>query len=108
MDTTRDRFEQGTKILLMMIAAMIPLWFLPLPVSLEFGREVTFSLFIIGAFVLWLLSTLTRGEVRYSSSLVLWATGLVIIVFGASTALSKVPLVSLTFGNPLAEKFSSG
>ena len=86
---------------------MIPLWFLPLPVGLEFGREVTFSLFIVSAFILWLLSMLARGEVRYSSSLILWAVGLITIVFGVSTALSKAPLVSLTFGNPLAEKFSS-
>lgn len=107
MDTMKDRFEQGAKILLMIVAIMIPLWFLPLPVQLEFGREISFSLAIIAAFILWLLSLLTRGEMRYSSSLMLWALGLVILVFGVSTALSKAPLVSLTFGNPLAEKFSS-
>lgn len=107
MDIMKDRFEQGAKILIMIVAAMIPLWFLPLPVELEFGREVTFSLFIIAAFILWLLSLLTRGEMRYSSSLILWSVGLTILAFGASTAFSKAPLVSLTFGNPLAEKFSS-
>ncbi len=107
MNQIIDRFEYGAKILLMMIVAMIPLWFLPFPVGLEFGREVTFSICIIAAFILWLLSLLTRGHLRYTSSLVLWATGIMTIAFGASTLLSKAPLVSLTFGDPLAEKFSS-
>ena len=107
MDEIMDRFEYGAKILLMIVAAMIPLWFLPLPVVLEFGREVTFSICIVAAFILWLLSLLTRGQIRYAGSLILWAAGLMAIAFGVSTILSKAPLVSLTFGDPLAEKFSS-
>ena len=64
MDTMRDKFEQGAKILLMIVAVMIPLWFLPLPVQLEFGREVSFSLAIIAAFILWLLSLLTLSLIH--------------------------------------------
>ncbi len=86
---------------------MIPLWFLPLPVMLEFGREFTFSLLIIAAFILWLLSILTQGEMKYRSSLLFWAGGLLAITFGISTILSKIPLAALTFGDPLSEKFSS-
>ena len=52
MDTVKDRFEYGANILLMLIAIMIPLWFLPLPIDLELGREVSFSLGIMGAFIL--------------------------------------------------------
>ena len=107
MDIPRDKFEYGAKILLMVIAVMIPLWFLPLPVALEFGREVTFSLGIVAAFILWLLSLLTRGEITYASSLLLWAVGLMLIAFGVSAILSPVPFVSLIFGSPLSEKFSS-
>lgn len=107
MDTAKDRFEYGAKVLLMLVAAMIPLWFLPLPVGLEFGREVSFSLCIIAAFILWLLSLLTRGEMKYFSSLILWAAGLMAIAFGTSAMLSQTPLVSLIFGSPLSEKFSS-
>ena len=107
MDTTKDRFEYGAKVLLMLVVVMIPLWFLPLPVALEFGREVSFSLCIIAASILWLLSLLTRGEMKFPSSLIMWAAGLMIIAFGASAMLSQTPLVSLVFGNPLSEKFSS-
>ncbi|MDZ4260565.1 MAG: tetratricopeptide repeat protein, partial [Candidatus Sungbacteria bacterium] len=93
---------------LMVTAALIPLWFLPLPVTLEFGREVTFSLLIIAAFILWLLSLLTQGEVRFPSSLILWSSsGLLALAFAVSTFFSKAPLVSLTFGDPLSEKFST-
>lgn len=91
----------------MVVAAMIPVWFLPLPVTLEFGREFTFSLLIIAAFILWLLSLLTQGEMRYRSSLLFWVGGALALTFGISTIFSKVPLVSLTFGDPLSEKFSS-
>lgn len=109
MDDTRDRFSYAATMLLMILAAMIPLWFLPLPlpVALEFGREVAFSLIIMAAFILWLLSLLTRGEMRYPSSILLWIGGLLAVAFGASTFFSKAPLVSLTYGDPLAEKFST-
>lgn len=107
MDTTRNGFEYGAKALLMLAAAMIPLWFLPLPVGLEFGREISFSLCIMAVFILWLLSLLTRGGITYPSSLILWAAGLMVIVFGASAIFSQTPLVSLIFGSPLSEKFSS-
>ena len=107
MDHKIDRFGYTTRVLLTIVAAMIPLWFLPLPVGLEFGREITFSICIIAAFILWLLSLLSRGQIRYVSSLLLWAAGLLTIVVGVSTLLSKAPLVSLIFGDPLAERFSS-
>lgn len=107
MPQITNRFEQGAKILLTLVLALIPLWFLPFPVSLEFGREITFSILIIAAFILWLLSTLTQGQMRYASSPLLWVTGLLAIMFGLSTFLSKAPLVSLTYGDPIAEKFST-
>ncbi|MDZ4260060.1 MAG: tetratricopeptide repeat protein, partial [Candidatus Sungbacteria bacterium] len=84
-----------------------PVWFLPFPVGLEFGREITFSVIIIAAFILWLLSVLTQGQMRYPSSPLLWATGFLAIVFGVSTFLSKAPLVSLIYGDPIAERFST-
>lgn len=102
-----NRFEQGAKILLTLVLVLIPIWFLPFPVGLEFGREITFSVLIITAFILWLLSTLTQGQMRYPSSLLLWVTGFLAIIFGVSTFLSKAPLVSLTYGDPIAEKLST-
>ena len=107
MNHTTDRFEYSARILLTLMMVLIPLWFLPVSVGIEFGREVTFSIVIIAAFILWLLSLLTRGEIRFASSLLVWATGLLAIIFGVSTFLSKAPLLSLTYGDPLAEKMTT-
>jgi len=107
MNNTIDKFESLAKIALMIIAAMLPLWFLPLPVSPEFGREVTFIIGIVAALVLWLLSLLTQGQIRYISSPILWMTGITAAAFGASTLFSKVPWMSLTFGDIISEKFST-
>lgn len=107
MDQIRNRFEYGAHTLLLIITAMMPLWFLPLPVTLEFGREVTFSLCIIAAFILWLLSVLTQGKSSYPSSLVLLASACLTLVFAANTIFSQVPLISFIFGDPIAEKSSS-
>lgn len=106
MDHSFDRFEYGAKIVLTVLMAMLPLWVLPLPVGLELGREISLTVLILAAFVLWLLSILTRGSARFYSSIITWAGGLLVLVFGVSTFFSKAPLISLMYGDTAAETFS--
>ena len=106
MDHIRDHFDSIAKIILIGLAALIPIWFLPLPVNIDVGREATFILLIAGVFIVWLLSILTRGTLIYPSSLITWAAFLLLAVFGASAFYSSAPYVSLLFAEPSAEKFS--
>ena len=104
METT-NRFEYMSKIILYIIAAMLPLWFLPLTLGVEFGREVTFSILIILGLISWLLYVLKAGEIRFWHSPILWAGALVFLAFGASTIFSKAPWVSAFLADPVAERF---
>lgn len=100
------RLEYGAKIVLYIIAALLPIWFVPLPLGVEFGREITFSVLIIAAAMLWVLSALTSGEIRYQHSFLLYAAAILLIVFGASAFFSRAPYVSAFAAEPVAEKFS--
>lgn len=102
-----DRFASGAKVLLMLFAVLLPLWFMPGMANIEIGREIIFSLLLAGALILWLLSILTTGELKYSSSLVLYGGIFLLIAFGLSTFFSKALLVSLIFGDPSVERFST-
>lgn len=102
-----ERLEYGAKIVLYVIAALLPIWFLPLPIGVEFGREITFSVLIIAAAMLWVLSVLTSGEIRYQHSPLLYAGAILLAVFGASVFFSSAPYVSALAAEPLAEKFST-
>ena len=104
MDQGTNRFERGAKYVLYIIVALLPLWFIPLPVGIEFGREITFAFLIILGALLWLLSILTSGGVRYQYSPILWSGLLLLVVTGASTILSRTPLASVLFADPAAEK----
>jgi tetratricopeptide (TPR) repeat protein len=99
-----NRFEYGSRVLLYILAAFLPLWLIPLPIGLDFSREVTFGILIMASAVLWLLSVLTRGEFRYQHSAILYAAALLFLVVGLSTVFSKAPLVSLFYADASAEK----
>jgi len=99
-----NRFEYVSRVLLYILAAFLPLWFIPFPIGLEFSREVTFGILIMASAVFWLLSILTRGEFRYQRSAILYAGAFLLLVFGLSTAFSKAPLLSLFYADASAEK----
>ncbi len=106
MDTSiTSRFEYAAKIVLYVIAAALPLWFIPWPVGVEFGREITFGILILLGAVAWLLSVLTRGEIRWRHSIILYSTAGLLVIFGAATILSKAPWVSAFLADPIAERF---
>lgn len=107
MENYANRFEYVVKIILYILAALLPVWFLPFPIGVEFGREVTFTVLIIAAAILWFLSILTQGEFRYQRSPLLYVGALLFLVFGASTLFSKVPQTSFLLGDAAGEKFST-
>lgn len=108
MNSIANRFEYGAKIALFVLAAALPLWFVPSPsVGIELGREISFGVLIVVSAMLWLASGLSSGEIRYARSPLLWAGIAVAAVFGVSAFFSKAPLVSLLFTDAAGEKFFS-
>lgn len=102
-----NRFEKMAKIILYVIAGALPLWFVPWPIGIEFGREITFGVLIVLAAIFWLLSVLKTGEIRWSHSPILYASALLFLVFVLSTAFSKAPSVSFLFADPVGERLST-
>ena len=103
-----DRFEQGAKIVLFVLAGALPLWFVPSShIGIDRGREITFGILILLAVILWLLHILSAGEIRYQRSPLLWAALAAAAVFGASALASQAPMVSVLFADASAEKLSS-
>ncbi len=103
----RETLRRAAKYIIYIFAALLPIWFVPLPIGLEFGREVTFSLLIIVAAILWLLIVLTSGEIRYQHSGFLYVAGAMLFTWGLSTAFSKSVLLSTVLSDATAEKLSS-
>ena len=107
MYQTNDYFAYSAKIALWALAALLPIWFVPFSIGVEFGREVTFGVLIFAGVILWLLSVLTRGEIRFVQSPILWAAGLMAAVFAVSAFYSASPFVSFFLAAPVAERVSA-
>lgn len=97
-------FEGVARVLLYIVAGMLPLWFVPWPAGVEGGREVSFAVIILLATVFWLFSVLSTGEIRFQLSPVLYASGLFLVVLCISAFLSSAPTVSIWFADSIGEK----
>ncbi|MBI2056026.1 MAG: tetratricopeptide repeat protein [Candidatus Sungbacteria bacterium] len=102
---TVNYFERGVKYLLYVLAAMIPLWFMPLHVAAEFGREITFGILIFAATLLWFLGVLTKGNLRLPYSIILLLSLALVVAVGISTVFSRMPMSSLLYADPIAERY---
>src|SRR3989338_5397713 len=102
-----NRFEFGAKIILYILAGLLPILFIPFPIGVEFGREVVFSVLIILGAIFWFLSILKTGEIRFQLSPILYAALLLLVVFAASTVFSKSPAVSFFLADSVAEKLTT-
>lgn len=96
----------GAKIVLYILAALLPLLFAPRSLGIAFGREVIFSVLIMLAVMLWLVAILASGEIRYMHSPLLYAIGGIAALFGVSTLVSASPFVSAFFSDVTAERLS--
>ena len=82
--------------------------FLPFPVDVELGREVTFSVILILGIIARLLTILRDGKIEFINSPALFIGLLVVVLFfGLSTVFSNVPTVSLLLSDAVAERFST-
>ncbi|OGZ96209.1 MAG: hypothetical protein A2679_01270 [Candidatus Sungbacteria bacterium RIFCSPHIGHO2_01_FULL_54_26] len=99
-----DRFAYSSKIVLYIIAAVMPLLAVPAPLGTDIGRDVAFVALTAIAGVLWLIGVLARGEMRYPVSPLLWAGAVLIAVWSASAAFSHAPFVSAFFAEAGAER----
>lgn len=106
-EETINRFEFGAKIILYILAGFLPIFFVPLPLGVEFGREVVFSVLIILGAILWFLSILKTGEVRFQKSPILYAALLALVVFAFSAVFSKAPLFSFFLADAASEKLTT-
>lgn len=104
MEKIINRVEFLAKIVFYAIAVLLPLWFVPLPVGVEFGREITFGVLIILAAILWVGAVLFRGEMEWIHSPMWYVAILLLVVFGVSAIFSKYPLGSFYLGEPVPEK----
>lgn len=107
METITSRFEYSARIIIYIIVACIPLWFLPLPLGVDAGREITFGILISLAAIFWLFTVLAKGELRYQHSPLLYAGAVVLLVFIVSSFFSKSALISLFYAEPPVEKLTS-
>lgn len=105
MEHAINRFEWSAKLLVYAVAALLPVWVMPLPVGIEFGREITFSVLVFAATLLWFFGILTKGDMRIQYSWVLLAGAIVLVIFGVSTILSKMPIVSLLYADLIADRY---
>lgn len=101
-----ERIRKIGVYLLYVLAVFLPLWFMPWQTGLHLGREITFGILIIAAFAAWLLSSLTKGEIRWVHSPAVYASLAFVAVFGMSTILSRGPLYSALYSESTGEKFS--
>lgn len=101
------RFARLGRVLLFIFAAAIPLWFVPLRINVDFGREIAFLLLIASAFVCYLLSGLLTGKFRFVYSSGLVAAGIFLLAASVSTFVSRTPFASAFLADPSAEKWST-
>ncbi|OHA02308.1 MAG: hypothetical protein A3J58_00585 [Candidatus Sungbacteria bacterium RIFCSPHIGHO2_02_FULL_52_23] len=104
---SQERFTYAAKMILYVFVALVPVFFLPRPFGIDFGREMTFGMLIMLAFVLWMLSILSAGEIRWRHSPIVYGAGLLAIMYAASALLSPAPWVSVFFGDVAPERLSS-
>lgn len=107
MNQPTNRFEFSGRIVIFLLAALIPIWFIPWSFGVEFGRELTFTFLIVTSVIVSLLSVLTRGEIRFQYSPLILGGVLLFVVFGISTLFSKAPLFSAILADPSAERLFS-
>lgn len=105
MQHLTNPFERAVKGILFAFAVLLPVWVIPAMIDAGTGREVTFALLIVGAFVAFFLLVLTTGEIHYPSTYLWWVVGAIVIIFGASTFFSQYPFGSLFFNDVAAERF---
>ncbi|MFY9462743.1 MAG: tetratricopeptide repeat protein [Candidatus Sungiibacteriota bacterium] len=96
----------GVKVPLYLLAAFLPLFFLPLPWGGDFGRELVFSALVVIAVIAWLARALAAGEFRYVHSPILYAAGAMSLALAASAVLSHAPYVAVFFADAAAERLS--
>ncbi len=101
---SNQRFAYGAKIVLCIIAVALPLLVLPAPFAGDVGRDIVLATLTIVAGVLWLISILGGGEIRYPVSPILWASGILVAIWGVSAFAGKAPFVSFFFGAASAER----
>lgn len=107
MKVTKDYFEYTAKIIIYILAALLPVFFIPVQIGIETGREAVFTGLIVVGAICWFLSILKNGEIRLSQSPILYAAVLALVVFGASTIFSSAPWASVFWADAVAEKFST-
>ncbi len=104
MEYAENRFEWMAKIIIYIFAALLPVLVMPLPLNIEFGREVAFGTLIILATIFWLLGILTKGTFRIQRSPLMIFGGILLIILAASTLASKTPYASFMINEPLGER----
>lgn len=100
-----ERLELAGRIILYVLAVLLPLWVLPGGMSIEGGRATTFGILIFVGTILWLAAILHKGELRYFRSPIVWIAFFFLAVAGIGALLSVSPIESFAFSPSRAETF---
>ncbi len=93
------KWEKIGRICLYLLAALTPVFFLPLTIApVEINKQIFAGLLILIALICYLINSFEKGKIIYPKSLLSSAVIILLAVFGASAVFSKAKVVSL-YGN---------
>lgn len=102
-----NQLENAPKILFYIFALLLPVWFIPVNIGVEFSREISFSAITVIALILWLLQILSEGEIYFKNSVVYLGIAAFLFISFISAFFSASPLYSIFFSDTTPEKVST-
>lgn len=102
-----NQWSDSPRILFYILALFLPIWFIPINIGVEFSREITFSAITVIALLLWLLQTLSKGEVYFRNSAVYIGIAIFLFISFISAFFSTSPFYSIFFSDTISEKVST-
>jgi tetratricopeptide (TPR) repeat protein len=88
--------ERAIKRLIYLMVIIIPFWFLPITVNaVEFNKQVLMVLLVVITLILWLIKTLSQGEIRWKSNILNVFIGAFLVICILATVFSSRPYSSL-------------
>lgn len=96
--------EKSLKIVMYTLFAFLPIFFVPLAVNVELGRDIVFGLISFVAFSLWSAIGIKKGRVFFVRSLPLISSLFVLSTALLSSYFAKAPYLSFLYSGVTAEK----
>lgn len=102
-----NQWENAPRILFYIFALLLPVWFIPINIGIEFSREISITAIAVVALLLWLLQILSKGEFYFRNSVIYIGIAVFLLVSFVSAFFSTSPLYSIFFSDTISEKIST-